>query len=111
MRNRRSCTDSQTAIKLVFRTKRAGAFPGLNNEQVVEIADFTWRGQLFPKTLHLMNYSVEFPRHYTGGYMVVSAGRSCSRRCVHAWMQLQKQVLALLLDVQPDAPTHSVVTG
>lgn len=68
----------------------------------------TWRGQLFPRTLHLMNYSVEFPRHYTGGYMVVSAGSSYSRRCVHVWMQLQKQVLVLLLDVvQPDPHTLS----
>lgn len=78
VRNRRSCTDSNTAVKLVLRTKRAARFPGVNTEQVVELADLTWRGQLFPNTLHLVNYSVEFPRHYNGGYMVVSAGCLCS---------------------------------
>jgi hypothetical protein len=79
VRNRRSCTDTHTAGKLVARTKRAARFPGLTNEQVYEVADLTWRGQLFPQTLHLQNYSVEFPRHYNGGYLVVSVAVQTAR--------------------------------
>lgn len=74
VRNRRSCTDPDTAAKLVERTKRDPRFLGPNNttRQVYELADLTWRGEFHPQTLHLMNYSAEFSRGYVGGYSVAS---------------------------------------
>jgi hypothetical protein len=39
--------------------------------QVYAADDITFRGKLYPRTLHLKDYSVEFPRHYNGGYSLV----------------------------------------
>jgi hypothetical protein len=39
--------------------------------QVYSAADITFRGTDYPRTLHLQDYSVEFPRHYNGGYSLV----------------------------------------
>lgn len=77
VRNRRSCTDPGTAVKLVGITKRSPRFLGPNGSpnQTFALEDFEWRGSTFPRTLHLVNYSAEFPRHYNGGYSVVSVGR------------------------------------
>lgn len=73
MRNRQSCTEAQTAGRLIERTMRSTRFlgPGNSSKQLYGIADLTWRGQLYPDTLHLQNYSAEFPKHYNGGYAVV----------------------------------------
>jgi hypothetical protein len=73
VRNRLSCTDPPQAAKLVERTQRSPRFLGPDGQkQVYEEADLEFRGQLFPSTLHLQNYSAEFPKHYNGGYTVVS---------------------------------------
>jgi hypothetical protein len=39
--------------------------------QVYGAEDITFRGKADPRTLHLQDYSVEFPRHYNGGYSLV----------------------------------------
>jgi hypothetical protein len=39
--------------------------------QVYAADDITFRGKDYPRTLHLQDYSVEFPRHYNGGYSLV----------------------------------------
>ena len=74
VRNRLSCTDPVSATKLVDRTTRSPRFlgPGNSPKQFHELADLVWRGVNHPDTLHLLNYSVEYPRHYNGGYTVVS---------------------------------------
>lgn len=57
-RNRKACTDIEAASKLVERTSRSSRFlgPQGTTRQIYEAADVVWRGQLFPRTLHLLNY-------------------------------------------------------
>jgi hypothetical protein len=72
-RNRVSCTDPPQAAKLVERTQRSPRFLGPEGmKQMYSEGNLNFRGQLFPSTLHLLNYSAEFPKHYNGGYTVVS---------------------------------------
>lgn len=73
IRKRVSCTSIEPALRLVHNTQRSPRFPARNGskEQVYGAQDITFRGKLYPRTLHLKDYSVEFPRHYNGGYSLV----------------------------------------
>ncbi|WIA16690.1 hypothetical protein OEZ85_013348 [Tetradesmus obliquus] len=73
IRKRVSCTSIEPALRLVHNTQRSPRFPARNGskEQVYGAQDITFRGKVYPRTLHLKDYSVEFPRHYNGGYSLV----------------------------------------
>jgi hypothetical protein len=103
VRNRLSCTDMQNVAKVLERTKRSDRFLGPNNSphQIFRIADLTWRGELHPQTLHLQHFSVELPRHYNGGYALVSVLHTAPARmpallrpsqCAHACVKLVWQL-------------------
>eukprot|EP00878_Enallax_costatus_P017735 GHUV01018633.1.p1 GENE.GHUV01018633.1~~GHUV01018633.1.p1 ORF type:complete len:586 (+),score=150.76 GHUV01018633.1:908-2665(+) len=83
VRKRLSCTPIGPALELVERTSRAPGYPAPDGSmrQIFREQDVTWRGKLYPATLHLINYSALFPRHYNGGYNLLL--NNVYRMCDH----------------------------
>eukprot|EP00775_Hariotina_reticulata_P012509 gene12509-12643_t len=98
VRKRLSCTPIDSAVRLVRDTARAPNFPGPNGtmDQVYGVEDVEFRGQLFPQTLYLKNYSVWFPRHYNGGYSLwPRLGSPPPIRSSHSWFTVSTQAQSL----------------